>query len=114
LNAVVKPKWQRLRTELTQSVTLDRVPLETITLEAEECLRWLDEEGKEGSLTWYLMDSVNELEGKKRAKFDVLIAKLMTGAMTADELIDFRDLQRSALIDYCSSWARRVVEEELL
>ena len=32
---------------------------------------------------------------------------------TADELLEYRDMVRAALIDYCSDWARKSVGEEL-
>jgi hypothetical protein len=114
MNAVVKPVYKRVLDELKDSVRYDRIPLETIVLEAEECIRWIDEEGKKPeTLTYYMTDAVAELDGKKQAKSDALIAKLLTGTMTADELIEWRDLQRSALIDYCTDWARRKVDLEL-
>jgi hypothetical protein len=115
MNALVQPLYKSLRNELRDNVRYDRVPLETITLEGDECIRWLvEEDHKDDGITTHLLQAIGDLEGKQLAKANVLLAKLMTGAMTADELMEWRDMQRAALIDYCSSWARKVVEEELL
>ena len=114
MNAVVQAPRMSVKDELYHEVKYGRYPIEHITLEAEECIQWIAEEDKEGeTITWYLMHAMSDLEGKKLAKSDALIAKLMTGAMTADELIEWRDLMRSALIDHCSSGARTQVELRL-
>jgi hypothetical protein len=114
MNAVVQAPYKRVKDELRDTVKYDRYPIERITLEGEECVRWIVEECKSPeTITYYLTDAMNEWEGKKLAKSDALIAKLMSGTMTADELIEWRDILRAALIDYCSDWARKAIELQL-
>jgi hypothetical protein len=115
VNAVVKPTWQRLRTELKQMVDLDGYPLESIQLTDEEAVRWLEEEGREpGSVAYYMLDALADLNVAKFAKANDLLTKMMLGTMTVDEATQWRDLQKDALKAYTSIWARRVVDEELL
>jgi hypothetical protein len=114
MSAVLKAPPMPLKDELVLVVTAGRYPLGNLTLEGEECIRWIAEEGiASQTITDSMIDALNELQGKKKAKSDVLIAKMMTGNMTADELIDWRDLMRASLIDYCSDWARKSIEMQL-
>jgi hypothetical protein len=113
MNAVALPRYRRLLDELKEQVQYDRYPIERITLEGEECVRWCVEEDTKDTITGAMLHAISDFDAKKLARCDVLVAKLMLGTMTADELIDWRDLQREALIDYCSRLARRKVELEL-
>jgi hypothetical protein len=114
MNAVVKPTWQRFRDELTRMVKLDGYPLEYIQLTEEEALRWIDEEGrKPESVACYMLDAVGEMSVKQFEKADALLTKLMLGTMTVDEANKWHEMQKTALKDFCSRWARRVVEEDM-
>ena len=114
MSAVLKAPPMPLKDELVLTVTAGRYPIEHITLECDECLRWIAEEAaKPNAVTDTIAEALLELEGKKLTKSDSLITKMMTGVMTADELIEWRDLMRSALIDHCSDWARKAIELQL-
>lgn len=117
MNAVVKPKWRRLKTELVEDVKFG-APLETLRLEADECVTWADEEGQGELFAHHFLDGVAEIWDKDfdpnvRKRFDDLCKKVMDGTISADELIEWRDIQRAAVIDYFSAWARNAVEQEL-
>lgn len=115
MNAVVTPTWQRLRDELTKLVQLDNYPLSSIQLTEEESVRWIDEEGKRPeSVAYYMLDAMSDMSDKQFAKADALLTKLMLGTMTVDESNQWHEMQKQALKDFCSRWARRVIEEEPL
>jgi hypothetical protein len=114
MNAVVKPNWQRLRTELTEMVKRDGYPLDYIRFTEEETVRWIDEEGrKPDSVAYYMLDAMSELTIKQFEKADELLTKMMLGTMTVDEATQWRDMQKNALKEFASAWARRVIEEEM-
>ena len=111
------PKYRRLKTVLTDDVK-HGAPLEMLTLEADECVTWSDEEGHGELFAEHWLDALSDLwakdaNPKTRTRFDALTCRLMRGTMTPDELIEWRDIQRAAAIDYFSAWARREIEQEL-
>jgi hypothetical protein len=114
LNAVMKPQWQRLLTTLIDQVK-HGAPLELMELEPDECVKWIAEES-EDQLGSHMLDAMSDayVTPKIGNRYDTLCAKLMVGTMTADELCEWRDMHRAALIDMCSKWARKKVEEETL
>jgi hypothetical protein len=113
MSAQLIPRYRRVLDELKEQVQYDRYPIERITLEGEECVRWIAEEDTKDTITGAMLHAISDFDAKKLAKCDALIAKLMIGTMTVDELCEWRDMQRSSLIDYCSRLARRKVELEL-
>jgi hypothetical protein len=113
MNAVVRPQWQRLLTTLMDQVK-HGAPLEMLELEADECVTWIAEESQD-NFGSQMLDAMSDayVRPKIGNRFDMLSIKLMLGTMTADELCEFRDIQRAAMIDMCSKWARRKIEETL-
>jgi hypothetical protein len=113
MNAVVKPQWQRLLTTLIDQVK-HGAPLEMLELEADECVTWITEESQD-NFGSQMLDAMSDAYVKPKIgnRYDVLSIKLMVGTMTADELCEYRDIHRAAMIDMCSTWARRKIEESL-
>lgn len=113
MNAVVKPQWQRLLTTLTEDVK-HGAPLEMLELESDECITWIAEESQD-SLGSGMLDAMSDayIAPKVGNRYDALCTKLLLGTMTADELCEYRDMHRAAMIDMCSKWARRKIDESL-
>lgn len=115
MNAVTKPRWTRLKNQIIDNVK-HGAPLEDYQLEPDECVTWVDEECEEQqTVSHHFIEAVSCIwvSGNQLPKFDALTRKLLLGTMTADELCEWRDIQRAAMIDYCSRWARGKVTEEM-
>jgi hypothetical protein len=119
--AVLKTAWRRVKTDMIEDIK-HGAPVEEYELEADECVRWIEEEETNWdtsvAVSMNLQEAMSELSTdttkcKTFEKFEALTRKLMLGTMTADELCEWRDIQRAALIDHCSAWARRVAEREV-
>jgi hypothetical protein len=110
MNAVVHPKWSRLRAELVSDVK-HGAPIEYIELSPEETLRWIAQEDGD-DIVEVLVDTITGLDDKQNQKLEALLVDLM-GDVTADRLIAMRDFVRTILCDRCSERARDLVEEDL-
>lgn len=106
------PQWKRLKTQLIEDVRYGAPP-DYIELTPVECVQWIDEES-EHLIGYEMLDAMGEayMRDKTRDRYNLLCTRLMDGSMTADELCEYRDMHRAALIDMCSKWARREVEKE--
>jgi hypothetical protein len=121
MSAVLKQRYRRVKTEMLENIK-HGAPLEDYTLEPDECVRWIAEEESKWDLSVALAMNWHEAIGelafdktkvKTFERLDALLEKLMLGTMTADELCEWRDIQRATLIDFCSNWARHEAEQEM-
>lgn len=110
MNAVVHPKWSRLRAELISDVK-HGAPIEYIELSPEETLRWIAQEDGD-DIVEVLVDTITGLDDKQNQKLETLLSELMMD-ITADRLVAFRDFVRRMLCDRCSERARDLVEDDL-
>jgi len=117
-------KYRRLRDQILDDIESGADP-DDYTLEADECITWCDEEDPGQMFAYHFVEAVNELwrmpedpraralKVKVRDRFEALTRKVMEGNMTVEELCEWRDIQRAAVIDYISNWARVEIAREL-
>lgn len=110
MNAVVHPKWSRLRAELVSDVK-HGAPIEYIELSPEETLRWIAQEDGD-DIVEVLVDTITGLDDKRNQALEALLSELMMD-VTADRLLALRDFIRKIICDRCSERARNAVEEDL-
>ena len=110
MNALVQPKWSRLRAELVSDVK-HGAPIEYIELNPDEALRWIAQEDDE-DIVEVLVDTISGLGDAQSKTLESLLTELMMD-VSADRLIAARDFIRKILCERCSSRARDAVEEDL-
>lgn len=110
MNAVAHPKWARLRAELVSDVK-HGAPIEYIELDPDDALRWIAQEDKV-DIVEVFVDTLSGLDDKTNHNLEALLSEVMMG-ISADRLIELRDLIRKILCERCSERARDAVEEDL-
>lgn len=121
MNAVAIPRYRRIKQMIKDDVR-HGADLRDYMLEPDECVTFIEEEetnwDQSVAVAMNLHEAVAELAttpGKLKTfeRFDKLCRKLMQGTMSVEELCEWRDIQRAALIDHVSALARREVEQEM-
>jgi hypothetical protein len=112
MNAVTIPRPDRTLLDIMREDVKFGAP--GAHLEPPEIPRWVrelnDTTGTE-DMTGTLTDAMSDLEGKPREQMNNLIAELC-GDVTADRLLELRNVMRQTLTDYCIGYAERILEQE--
>lgn len=112
MNAVTIPRPDRTLLDIIREDVKYGAP--GAHLEPPEVPRWVRElndiSGTE-DMTGTLTDALGELDGKSREQMNNLIAELC-GDVTAERLLELRNVMRQTLTDYCIAYAERMLENE--
>jgi hypothetical protein len=112
MNAVTIPRRDRTLLEIIREDVKYGAP--GAHLEPPEIPRWVrelnDVTGVE-DMAGTLAEALSDLEGKQRDQMNGLLAELC-GDVTADRLLELRNVMRQTLTDYCVAYAERMLEQE--